>query len=57
VPEKTLRTAMDYVALLWGERVNEKLVKTDQPAERSRSALRQRSAASTRTSSSSTSTA
>jgi two-component system chemotaxis sensor kinase CheA len=31
VPEKTLRTAMDYVALLWGERVNEKLVKTINP--------------------------
>jgi two-component system chemotaxis sensor kinase CheA len=31
VPEKTLRTAMDYVSLLWGERVNEKLVKTINP--------------------------
>ena len=31
VTEKTLRTAMDYVALLWGERVNEKLVKTINP--------------------------
>jgi two-component system chemotaxis sensor kinase CheA len=31
VPEKTLRTAQDYVALLWGERVNEKLVKTINP--------------------------
>lgn len=31
VPDKTLRTAMDYVALLWGERVNEKLVKTINP--------------------------
>jgi two-component system, chemotaxis family, sensor kinase CheA len=31
VPEKTMRTAMDYVALLWGERVNEKLVKTINP--------------------------
>jgi two-component system chemotaxis sensor kinase CheA len=31
VPEKTLKTAMDYVALLWGERVNEKLVKTINP--------------------------
>jgi HPt (histidine-containing phosphotransfer) domain-containing protein len=31
VPEKTLRTAQDYVALLWGERVNEKLVKTITP--------------------------
>ena len=31
VPEKTLRTAMDYVALLWGDRVNEKLVKTINP--------------------------
>jgi two-component system chemotaxis sensor kinase CheA len=31
VPEKTLRTAMDYVGLLWGERVNEKLVKTINP--------------------------
>jgi two-component system chemotaxis sensor kinase CheA len=26
-----MRTAMDYVALLWGERVNEKLVKTINP--------------------------
>jgi two-component system, chemotaxis family, sensor kinase CheA len=31
VTEKTLRTAMDYVSLLWGERVNEKLVKTINP--------------------------
>ena len=31
VPEKTLNTARDYVALLWGERVNEKLVKTINP--------------------------
>lgn len=31
VPEKTLKTAQDYVALLWGERVNEKLVKTINP--------------------------
>jgi two-component system, chemotaxis family, sensor kinase CheA len=31
VPERTLKTAMDYVALLWGERVNEKLVKTINP--------------------------
>lgn len=31
VPDKTLKTAMDYVALLWGERVNEKLVKTINP--------------------------
>jgi HPt (histidine-containing phosphotransfer) domain-containing protein len=31
VPEKTMRTAMDYVSLLWGERVNEKLVKTINP--------------------------
>ena len=31
VPEKTMKTAMDYVALLWGERVNEKLVKTINP--------------------------
>ena len=31
VPEKTLRTALDYVALLWGDRVNEKLVKTINP--------------------------
>lgn len=31
VPDKTLRTAMDYVSLLWGERVNEKLVKTINP--------------------------
>jgi len=31
VPEKTLKTAMDYVSLLWGERVNEKLVKTINP--------------------------
>ncbi len=31
VPEKTLRTAQDYVQLLWGERVNEKLIKTINP--------------------------
>jgi two-component system chemotaxis sensor kinase CheA len=31
VPEKTLRTAQDYVQLLWGERVNEKLVKSINP--------------------------
>jgi two-component system chemotaxis sensor kinase CheA len=31
VPDKTLRTAQDYVALLWGERVNEKLVKSINP--------------------------
>jgi HPt (histidine-containing phosphotransfer) domain-containing protein len=31
VPEKTLRTAQDYVSLLWGERVNEKLVKSINP--------------------------
>jgi len=31
VPEKTLKTAQEYVALLWGERVNEKLVKTINP--------------------------
>lgn len=31
VPEKTLKTAVDYVSLLWGERVNEKLVKTINP--------------------------
>ncbi|MGC3981521.1 MAG: ATP-binding protein [Steroidobacteraceae bacterium] len=31
VPEKTLKTAQDYVSLLWGERVNEKLVKTINP--------------------------
>ena len=31
VNEKTLKTALDYVALLWGERVNEKLVKTINP--------------------------
>jgi two-component system chemotaxis sensor kinase CheA len=31
VPEKTLKTAQDYVALLWGERVNEKLVKSINP--------------------------
>ena len=31
VPEKTLRTAQDYVNLLWGERVNEKLIKTINP--------------------------
>lgn len=31
VPEKILKTAVDYVSLLWGERVNEKLVKTINP--------------------------
>lgn len=31
VPEKTLRTAQDYVELLWGERVNERLVKSVNP--------------------------
>lgn len=31
VPDKTLKVAMDYVALLWGDRVNEKLVKTINP--------------------------
>ncbi len=31
VPEKTLKTAMDYVSLLWGERVNEKLIKSINP--------------------------
>jgi len=31
VPDKTLKTAQDYVALLWGERVNEKLVKSINP--------------------------
>ncbi|MGD9841868.1 MAG: ATP-binding protein [Steroidobacteraceae bacterium] len=31
VPEKTLKTAKEYVELLWGERVNEKLVKTINP--------------------------
>jgi HPt (histidine-containing phosphotransfer) domain-containing protein len=31
VPEKTLKTAEEYVELLWGERVNEKLVKTINP--------------------------
>ncbi len=31
VPEKTLDTAMEYVRLLWGERVNEKLIKTINP--------------------------
>jgi two-component system, chemotaxis family, sensor kinase CheA len=31
VPDKTLRTAQDYIALLWGERVNEKLVKSINP--------------------------
>ena len=31
VPEKTLETAMEYVRLLWGERVNEKLIKTINP--------------------------
>ena len=31
VPEKTLKTAQEYIELLWGERVNEKLVKTINP--------------------------
>ncbi|HYM35049.1 MAG TPA: ATP-binding protein [Steroidobacteraceae bacterium] len=31
VPEKTLKTAQDYVALLWGDRVNEKLIKSINP--------------------------
>ncbi len=31
VPEKTLETAAEYVRLLWGERVNEKLIKTINP--------------------------
>lgn len=31
VPDKTLKTAQDYVELLWGERVNEKLVKSINP--------------------------
>lgn len=31
VPEKTLETATEYVKLLWGERVNEKLIKTINP--------------------------
>lgn len=31
VPEKTLKTALDYATLLWGDRVNEKLVKTINP--------------------------
>ncbi len=31
VPDKTLRTALDFVELLWGDRVNEKLVKTLNP--------------------------
>ncbi len=31
VPEKTLATAVEYVRLLWGERVNEKLIKTINP--------------------------
>jgi two-component system, chemotaxis family, sensor kinase CheA len=31
VPEKTLRTAQDFVQLLWGERVNEKLIKSINP--------------------------
>jgi two-component system, chemotaxis family, sensor kinase CheA len=31
VPEKTLKTAQDYVQLLWGERVNEKLIKSINP--------------------------
>ena len=57
VPEKTLRTAMDYVALLWGERVNEKLVKTINPLNEVEVHFDNPPAASTRTSSSSTSTA
>jgi hypothetical protein len=31
VPEKTRRTALDYVSLLWGERVNENLVRSLNP--------------------------
>jgi HPt (histidine-containing phosphotransfer) domain-containing protein len=31
VPEKTLNTAIEYVRLMWGERVNEKLIKTINP--------------------------
>ncbi len=31
VPEKTLGTAVEYVRLLWGERVNEKLIKSINP--------------------------
>ncbi len=31
VPEKTLETAAEYVTLLWGERVNEKLIKSINP--------------------------
>jgi HPt (histidine-containing phosphotransfer) domain-containing protein len=31
VPEKTLETALEYVKLMWGERVNEKLIKTINP--------------------------
>ncbi len=31
VPEKTLDTALEYVKLMWGERVNEKLIKTINP--------------------------
>jgi HPt (histidine-containing phosphotransfer) domain-containing protein len=31
VPEKTLETAIEYVKLMWGERVNEKLIKTINP--------------------------
>lgn len=31
VPEKTLETALEYVRLMWGERVNEKLIKTINP--------------------------
>jgi two-component system, chemotaxis family, sensor kinase CheA len=31
VPEKTLETAMKYVKLLWGERVNENLIKSINP--------------------------
>ncbi len=31
VPEKTLDTALEYVKLMWGTRVNEKLIKTINP--------------------------
>ncbi|HZF27434.1 MAG TPA: ATP-binding protein [Steroidobacteraceae bacterium] len=31
VPDKTLETALEYVKLMWGERVNEKLIKTINP--------------------------
>jgi signal transduction histidine kinase len=31
VPDKTLETALEYVRLLWGDRVNEKLIKTINP--------------------------